>query len=84
MIDHGDVIEHGQLNSGLQGRGIGQTLLDVLELRAADLGYAKLKLDTTVGQTAARRLYTKNGYREVGRGTVGPFACLYFEKDLLV
>lgn len=67
----------------LQGRGIGQALLDALHRRAAELGYATLRLDTTVQQKAARRLYEKNGYREVGRGTVGPFACLYFERDLL-
>lgn len=67
----------------LQGRGIGQKLLDALHRRAAELGYATLRLDTTVQQTAARRLYERNGYREVGRGTVGPFACLYFERNLL-
>ena len=65
----------------LQGRGIGQTLLDSLHRRAAELGYGRLQLDTTVGQTAARRLYEKNGYRETGRGTVGPFECLlYYER----
>ena len=62
-----------------QGRGIGQTLLDALHRRAAELGYATLHLDTTVQQTAARRLYEKNGYREVGRGPVGPFECVYYE-----
>ncbi len=64
----------------LQGRGIGQALLDALHRRAADLGYETLHLDTTVGQTAARRLYEKNGYRETGRGQVGPFECLYYER----
>jgi ribosomal protein S18 acetylase RimI-like enzyme len=64
----------------LQGRGIGQTLLDELHRRAADLGFGTLHLDTTVGQIAARRLYEKNGYRETGRGTVGPFRCLYYER----
>ncbi len=64
----------------LQGRGIGQTLLDKLHRRAAELGHATLRLDTTVGQTAARRLYEKNGYRETGRGTVGPYECLYYER----
>ena len=64
----------------LQGRGIGQTLLDALHRRAAELGYETLHLDTTVGQTAARRLYERNGYRETGRGTVGPFECLYYER----
>ncbi len=64
----------------LQGRGIGQTLLDKLHRRATELGYETLYLDTTVGQTAAQRLYEKNGYRETGRGTVGPFECLYYER----
>ena len=64
---------------GLQGRGIGQTLLDALHRRAAELGYATLHLDTSVHQTAARRLYEKNGYREVGRGSIGPFDCVYYE-----
>lgn len=63
----------------LQGRGIGQALLDALHRRAAELGYATLHLDTTVHQKAARRLYERNGYREVGRGPVGPFDCVYYE-----
>jgi len=65
----------------LQGRGIGQTLLDRLHRRAAELGYETLHLDTTVGQVAARRLYEKYGYRETGRGQVGPFECLYYERN---
>ena len=64
----------------LQNRGIGQTLLDALHGRAAELGYGTLHLDTTVGQVAARRLYEKNGYRQTGRGRVGPFECLYYER----
>jgi ribosomal protein S18 acetylase RimI-like enzyme len=64
----------------LQGRGIGQTLLDRLHHRAAELDLGTLYLDTTVGQAAARRLYEKNGYRETSRGTVGPYECLYYER----
>ncbi len=63
----------------LQGRGIGQTLLDALHRRAAELGHETLHLDTTVQQVAAQRLYERNGYRETGRGRVGPFECLYYE-----
>lgn len=66
---------------GLQGRGMGQRLLDEIHLRAAELGYETLHLDTTVRQTAARRLYEKNGYHETGRGMVGPFRCIYYERD---
>ena len=64
----------------LQGRGIGQTLLDRLHRHAAKLGLGTLHPDTTVGQTAARRLYENNGYRETGRGTVGLYECLYYER----
>ncbi len=70
-----------RVSPNLQGQGIGQTLLDRLHRRAAELGYGTLHLDTTVGQTAARRLYERNGYRETGRGMVGPFECLYYERN---
>jgi ribosomal protein S18 acetylase RimI-like enzyme len=68
---------------GLQGRGYGQTLLDALHRRATELGYSTLRLETTVQQLAAQRLYLKNGYSETGRGTVGPFDCIYFERGIL-
>ena len=64
----------------LQGRGIGQKILDGLHHRAVELGYTRLHLETTVQQVAARRLYEKNGYVEVGRGTVGPFRCINYER----
>lgn len=70
-----------RVRPGLQGRGYGQVLLDALHHRAAELGYSKLHLDTTVQQRAARRLYVKNGYREVGRGSIGPFECVFYERD---
>ena len=69
-----------RVSPNLQARGIGQILLDELHRRAAEFGYETLHLDTTVGQIAAQRLYEKNGYRETGRGTVGPFRCLYYER----
>jgi GNAT superfamily N-acetyltransferase len=70
-----------RVKPGLQGRGYGQTLLDALHRRAAELGYSTLHLDTTVQQRAARRLYIKNGYREVRRGSIGPFKCIFYERD---
>ena len=64
----------------LQGRGYGQAMLDALHRRAAGLCYSTLHLDTTVQQRVARRLYLKNGYREVGRGSIGPFWCIFYER----
>ena len=69
-----------RVRPGLQGRGYGQAMLDALHCRAAGLGYSTLHLDTTVQQRVARRLYLKNGYREVGRGSIGPFDCIYYER----
>jgi GNAT superfamily N-acetyltransferase len=69
-----------RVRSDLQGRGYGQAMLDALHCRAAGLGYSTLHLDTTVQQRVARRLYLKNGYREVGRGSIGPFDCIYYER----
>ena len=65
----------------LQKRGYGQTLLDALHSRAAELGYSTLRLDTTVQQRAAQHFYIKNGYSEVGRGSIGPFECIFYERD---
>ena len=74
-------VKRMRVRPGLQGRGYGQAMLDALHRRAADLGYTTLHLDTTVQQRVARRLYVKNGYREVGRGSIGPFECVFYERD---
>ena len=64
-------------------RGFGQAILDVLHRRAEELGYATLHLDTGVNHEAARNLYEANGYREVRRGKVGPFHCVFYEKSVV-
>ena len=76
-------IKRMRVRPGLQGRGYGQALLDALHRRAAELGYSQLHLDTTVQQRVARGLYLKNGYREVGRGSVGPFWCIFYERSIV-
>jgi ribosomal protein S18 acetylase RimI-like enzyme len=65
-----------------QRHGLGQQMLDRLERRATELGYSGVYLDTTTRQGPAIALYRKNGYREVGRATRGPFDVVLFEKDL--
>jgi GNAT superfamily N-acetyltransferase len=72
-----------RVRPGLQGRGYGQAMLDALHRRASELGYSTLRLDTTVQQRAAQHLYLKNGYNEAGRGSIGPFDCLFYEKEIL-
>jgi len=73
-------VKRMRVKPALQGHGYGQRLLDALHDRAAELGYSTLHLDTTVQQLAARRLYLKNGYREVGRGGIGPSECIFYER----
>jgi GNAT superfamily N-acetyltransferase len=67
----------------LQGRGYGQALLDALHRRAAELGYSTLRLDTTLQQRVAQHFYVKNNYREIRRGNIGPFACIFYERDIV-
>ena len=76
-------IKRMRVRPGLQGRGYGQAMLDALHRRAAELGYSTLRLDTTVQQRVARRLYLRNGYREVGRGSIGPFWCVFYERGVV-
>jgi GNAT superfamily N-acetyltransferase len=46
----------------VQGRGIGQALLDTVTTRARELGFGKLYLYTTFVLPGARPLYEKNGF----------------------
>ena len=73
-------VKRMRVGLGLQGRGYGQAMLDALHRSAADLGHTTLHLDTTVQQQAARSLYLKNGYREVGRGSIGSLECVFYER----
>ncbi len=45
-----------------QGKGVGQTLLQVLEEFAREAGYERLYLYTTFVLPGAKRLYEKNGF----------------------
>ena len=67
---------------GFQGRGLGTALYHELERRALVQGFSVLHLDTTTGQRAAQRLYEREGFREVGRGQLGRFKCIYYEKRI--
>jgi ribosomal protein S18 acetylase RimI-like enzyme len=71
-----------RVHPAFQRRGFGRLLLDRLEDRARELGYRKLRLDTTVRQTAAQSLYQSAGYREVGRGQLAGVEVVYFAKAL--
>jgi GNAT superfamily N-acetyltransferase len=46
-----------------QGRGIGSQIMDLIEIRARDLGATELALDTSENATHLISLYQKRGYR---------------------
>ncbi len=69
------------------GQGLGQALLGAIEARARALGFKRMILDTTSKQVAARRLYDKNGYRQIDRRMVdhasgNRFDIFFYEKTL--
>jgi ribosomal protein S18 acetylase RimI-like enzyme len=63
-------------------RGYGQAILDRLQVRAGELGYTRLILDTMEQQKAAQALYIKNGFRYAARKQAGPFRLILFDRDL--
>lgn len=75
-------IKRMRVDTNFQGRGFGQNMLSVLEERAAEKGCGALRLDTTIGQEGAQRLYVRNGYREAGRGSMWGFDCVFYEKTV--
>ncbi len=75
-------LERMRVHPAFQRRGFGRMILARLEDRARELGYHRLRLHTTVAQTAAQRLYQSAGYRDVGRGQLAGAEVVYFEKPL--
>jgi ribosomal protein S18 acetylase RimI-like enzyme len=75
-------IKRMRVHPEYQRRGFGQLLLNQLEAKAIQLGYRELCLDTTTLQTAAQKMYQKNGFTATGRGQVPPFEVIYYHKTL--
>ena len=71
-----------RVHPDVQRRGFGRQMLSALERRATELGIRTLTLETTVQQVAAIRLYTIDGYKEIGRSRKGRFKVLEFEKRI--
>jgi GNAT superfamily N-acetyltransferase len=65
-----------------RGTGGGAVLLAAAERHARDHGAHTVRLDTRLDLTAARRLYTQHGYREVPAFSAGPYAQCWYAKQL--
>ncbi len=73
-------VKRMRVHPRFQRRGFGRLVLDQLERRAGELGYRRLRLDTTNRQVGAQMLYRRAGYREVGRGRLAGFDVIFLEK----
>ena len=75
-------IKRMRVNPDYHRRGFGQAILNQLEVRASELGYKELCLDTTTTQIPAQKLYEKNGFTEVGREKIPGFELILYRKKL--
>lgn len=75
-------VKRMRVHPDMQGRGFGQLILETLEIRARELGYTTLHLDTSTLQIAAQKLYRKRGFKEVGREIHRGLECILFEKSI--
>ncbi|MFF2119030.1 GNAT family N-acetyltransferase [Kitasatospora sp. NPDC058184] len=67
---------------GLRGTGGGAVLLAAVDRAARSLGTERIVLDTRLDLVEARALYLRNGYREIPAYSSGPYAQVWYGKDL--
>lgn len=65
-----------------RGTGAADLLLDTLEGEARGLGARRMVLDTRLDLIEARRLYARHGYAEIPAYSSGPYAEIWYGKDL--
>ena len=65
-----------------RGRGVAGALLEELERRARDMGYAIARLDTGPRQPRAQRMYERAGYGAIENFNANPVASFFGEKPL--
>jgi GNAT superfamily N-acetyltransferase len=63
-------------------QGLGRQLLDALEDRARELGYARIRLDTGARQPHAQAMYERAGYHPIDNYNGNSMASFWGEKIL--
>ncbi|MEV0534805.1 GNAT family N-acetyltransferase [Kitasatospora sp. NPDC050463] len=66
----------------VRGTGGGGHLLAAVDEAARALGAERVVLDTRLDLVEARALYTRHGYREIPAYNSGPYAQVWYGKDL--
>jgi ribosomal protein S18 acetylase RimI-like enzyme len=72
-------IKRMRVHPDFQRQGIAQAILDLLTEQARGIGYRKLRLDTTILQTAAQALYEQNGFVVIARVVLGGVESIVYE-----
>lgn len=75
-------VKRMRVHPDYQGNGYGQKIYECLKVKANELGYKKLHLDTTTKQLPAQRLYEKFGFKEVQRKIIKDLELIFYEKYL--
>jgi GNAT superfamily N-acetyltransferase len=63
-------------------RGLGRRLLEELEAKARELGYARIRLDTGARQPHAQAMYERAGYHPIENYNGNGYASFWGEKIL--
>lgn len=79
MPDH-LLVDNVAVDSVLQGRGIGRTLLAFADAEAVRRGFADLRLYTHETMTKNIMLYRTLGWQETGRREQNGYRCVFFRK----
>ncbi|MFE2723081.1 GNAT family N-acetyltransferase [Kitasatospora sp. NPDC059327] len=66
----------------VRGTGGGTRLLAAVDEAARALGAERIVLDTRLDLVEARALYARHGYREIPAYSNGPYAQIWYGKDL--
>ena len=85
VLRHDDTtaeIKRMWVHSDWRGEGVGRRMLAELEAQIATLGYTDVVLDTNDTLTEAIAMYTRAGYRSIGRYNDNPYAKRWFTKPL--
>lgn len=80
--DGGFYIENIAVHPAHQGQGFGRVLLEFAEAEARRAGFDAITLYTHEKMTENIALYSKFGYVEFGRRSLGDFSLVYMRKEI--